>query len=62
MGVAVVVGIAVSVIDGRLGIVVGLPVGEGVSVGNGEGPGKVGKGVNVAPPKLNRGVGVDPVP
>jgi len=61
IGDAVSVEISVSVAVGMTCVAVGLSVGEGVSVGNGEGPGNVGKGVNVAP-RLNRAVGVGPVP
>lgn len=60
MGVAVAVGRLVAV--GAITVAVGLPVSEGVNVGNGVGPGNVGNGVNVAPPKLNKGVGVGPPP
>jgi hypothetical protein len=60
--VVVAVGTGVSVAVGAMGVRVSVLVEEGVKVGNGVGPGKVGNGVNVAPPKLNKGVAVSAVP
>jgi len=62
IGAAVAVEIAVPVAVGTICVAVGLPVGGGVNVGKGEGTGNVGNGVNVAPPKLNKAVGVAAVP
>jgi hypothetical protein len=62
MGDAVAVGIDVEVVVGANGVEVGIPVGEGVSVGKAVGTNdvRVENGVNVA--KLNKEVGVTCVP
>jgi len=62
MRVLVTVARGVCVAAGMTGVSVWVLVEEGVKVGNGVGPGSVGKGVNVAPPKLNKGVAVSTVP
>ena len=55
------VGSGVAVPVGTVWVGVSVSVGRLVSVGNALGAGKVGKGVKVPEPKLNKGVGVAPI-
>jgi hypothetical protein len=61
-GGLVTVGSAVPVAVGTVWVGVPVPVGGLVSVGKALGARNVGNGVNVAKPKLNKGVGVSPIP
>ena len=61
-GGLVTVGSAVPVAVGAVGVGITVAVNAIVSVGKALGAGNVGNGVNVARPKLNKGVGVDPIP
>jgi len=58
----VTVGTAVPVAAVKVGVYIWVAVGEGGSVGNALGTGKVGNGAKVTVPKLNNAVGVATVP
>ncbi len=61
-GGLVTVGSGVPVAVGIVCVGSSVPVGGLVRVGKTLGTGNVGNGVNVAKPKLNKGVGVGPIP
>ena len=58
----VTVGNGVPVAAGGVGVNVAVVVGRPVRVGKALGAGNVGNGVNVPEPKLNKAVGVEPIP